>query len=162
MLMTKAPRLGSVKSRLSNEIGDIHAVEVYKCFLLDIIETLVQLGEDFIIYYTPRGAKELLSELLGNKEYKLQSGSDLGERLYNGMEMANELNYKYCIALASDVPDITVDYLRWTVESLKTHDVVVGPSTDGGYNLIGLDLDLNSIGFLLVLNGEQTLFMMRQ
>ena len=59
--------------------------------------------------------------------------------------MENELNYKYCIALASDVPDITVDYLCESVESLKTHDVVIGPSKDGGYYLLGMKMMYESV-----------------
>jgi rSAM/selenodomain-associated transferase 1 len=143
--MTKAPIIGSVKSRLGAEIGEQHAAEIYKRFLMDIVETLNRFGEDFIIYYTPEDALDLLIDIFGiDMQYIPQTGRDLGERLYNGLDKARELGYQYAIALASDVPDLNVDYLREAIESLKKDQLVIGPSSDGGYNLIGYDLSINN------------------
>jgi len=159
LLMTKVPVIGGVKSRLGAEIGESHAAMLYRCFLLDEVETLDQLGEDYIIYYTPEDGRSLLVRLLGDQLYEPQRGVDLGERLYYGLEMARRLGYTHGVALASDVPDITVDYLRQVVEALRTRDVVVGLSSDGGYNLIGFRLGLNSRSFFTDVNwGTQTVF----
>ena len=56
LLMTKAPRVGLVKTRLATEIGAIHAAGLYSCFLLDIIEILKLTGFEIIVYYTPEDA----------------------------------------------------------------------------------------------------------
>ena len=51
--MTKAPRVGNVKSRLASELGEAHAAGLYKAFLLDILDALKSIDTPFIIYYTP-------------------------------------------------------------------------------------------------------------
>lgn len=146
--MTKAPIIGEVKSRLGEEIGNQHAVKIYTCFLMDMSETLNRLGEDFIIYYTPEQALDVLKSIIGeDKNYIPQFGKNLGERLYSGLEKIKELGYSHGFALASDVPDLSLDYLKEAIESLKKHQLVIGPSFDGGYNLIGYDLAFNSIDF---------------
>lgn len=140
--MTKAPILGSVKSRLAAEIGVHHALELYRCFLLDIIKVLRQIDSDYIVYYTPSDALPELSNFLGEQTYWKQVGVDLGERLFNGLKKAYVHGYSHAVAMASDIPDIPLEYLLETLEALRTSDAVIGPSTDGGYNLIGLDLSM--------------------
>ena len=153
LLMTKTPILGDVKSRLATEIGETSALELYTCFLKDMVETLRGLDADYIIYYTPEESLDLLKNYLGaNHKFVPQVGNDLGERIYQGLEIAHTLGYQYSIALASDVPDITENYLRKARMELMRHQAVIGPSHDGGYNLIGFNLeDINS-GFF---NGLQ-------
>ena len=148
LLMAKTPRIGEVKSRLGVEIGDPSAFNLYTCFLRDMVETLRGLEVDYIIYYTPEETLDLLKEYLGEShKYMSQVGDNLGEKLYNGLKKARALGYHYSIALASDAPDIKDDYLREACMALLHHQAVIGPSHDGGYNLIGLDLDLNNPDF---------------
>jgi glycosyltransferase A (GT-A) superfamily protein (DUF2064 family) len=97
--------------------------------------------------------------LLGDQIYEPQRGVDLGERIYYGLKMLRRLGYTHGVALASDVPDITVDYLRGIIKALRRGDVVIGPSSDGGYNLIGLRLDINSKNFFTDVNwGTETVY----
>ena len=142
LLMTKAPRVGAVKSRLASELGEVHSAGLYMAFLLDILETLRSIGAPFIVYFTPENAIDELRAHLGDDvQYFPQRGADLGERLYNGMLLAEELGYRCAVALASDVPDISVEYLMECVQALDQCSSVIGPSIDGGYNLIGLNLE---------------------
>ena len=145
--MTKAPRLGYVKSRLGVEIGVHHALGLYRCFLLDMVKILAELDQEFIVYFTPGNAESELLNLLGKQEFMKQVGENLGERLFNGLEMAYIKGYTHAVALASDVPDISHEYLVEVVEMLKIHDGVIGPSTDGGYNLIGFELSKNRLDY---------------
>lgn len=146
--MTKVPIAGTVKTRLALEIGEIKAAEIYKCFLLDILEKLSEVSTDVIVYYTPQEALSDLKNLIGASHYYMtQKGNDLGDRLYNGLKIAKKLGYRYAIALATDIPDIPVEYLIKSVDSLVKSTAVIGPSVDGGYNLIGFDLDYNDIHF---------------
>ena len=160
LLMTKAPRVGDVKSRLATEMGNERAAELYRCFLLDLLDTLKEVGTPFIIYYTPADALDELKIMLGEEhQFIPQEGGDLGERLYHGLEIAKKLGYRSTIALASDVPDITEEYLTGCVEALGMHEAVIGPSTDGGYNLIGLNLDHLDERFFTGINwGTDTVF----
>jgi rSAM/selenodomain-associated transferase 1 len=142
--MTKVPMMGKVKSRLGAEIGEKHAYMLYRCFLLDMVELLSELGEDYIIYYSPEHAIEILNSIIGqDMRYIYQIGENLGERLYNGLEKVRELGYRFGFALASDVPNLSLEYLKEAIESMKKHHLVIGPSFDGGYNLIGYNLKIN-------------------
>jgi len=158
--MTKAPRVGEVKSRLASEYGEEYAAGLYRCFLLDLLETLKTTGVPFIIYFTPADALDELRTLMGDDYiYVAQGKGDLGDRLYNGLVKAKELGYRRVVALASDVPDIPVEYLTLCVDSLVSHDAVIGPSLDGGYNLIGLNLEfIDSRFFTGITWGTDTVF----
>ena len=146
--MTKVPIAGEVKTRLSGEIGEQHATEVYKCFILDTLNTLEQIGIPIIVYFTPEDQLETLMETTGNRyEFIPQVGKDLGKRLYNGFEIAKKKGYKHAFALATDVPDIGHSILEDCITNLYEHEAVLGPCPDGGYYLIGLQLDKNDEKF---------------
>ena len=137
--MAKYPTVGDVKTRLGETIGYEEATKFYKCFLKDMVEKVRQLETPFFIYYTPDDKEEDLKQLLGeNLKYVPQKGADLGERLYNCFKVSSKMGYPATIALASDVPDLPVSLLREAVKKLKVYDSVLGPSSDGGYYLIGL------------------------
>lgn len=137
--MTKYPTVGDVKTRLGESMGYDEAAKLYKCFLKDTVEKVKQLGIPFFVYYTPDDMEEKFKQLLGeNLEYVPQKGVDLGERLYNGFKTSALMEYPAAIALASDVPDLPVSILRKSVKKLESYESVLGPSSDGGYYLIGL------------------------
>jgi rSAM/selenodomain-associated transferase 1 len=146
--MTKTPIKGQVKTRLAKKIGVLNATELYKCFIKDILNILKQTGIPVIIYYTPKQSKNKLISIIGKQyQYVPQKGSNLGERLYNGLEKCKELGYECAVALASDIPDIPVKLLTDTIKRLEDHQAVLGPCPDGGYYLIGLHLDQNDKHF---------------
>lgn len=137
--MVKAPINGEVKTRLIEKIGEYHSTELYKRFLLDIVEKISEIDTPTIIYYTPESELENLISLLGNSnKYIHQKGEDLGERLLNGFKYTKKLGYKSAIALATDVPDLPTDIINESINSIKEYGAVIGPSPDGGYYLIGL------------------------
>jgi len=68
----------------------------------------------------------------------LQEGATLGERLTRAFAQAFAQHPTPVIALGSDAPELTADWICEAVAALSRHDVVVGPTHDGGYHLIGL------------------------
>jgi rSAM/selenodomain-associated transferase 1 len=137
--MAKYPTVGDVKTRLGVTMGFEEATRLYICFLRDIVEKVRQLETPFFVYYTPDDLENEFKKLLGEDLiFVPQKGKDLGERLYNGFKSSSMMGYSAAIALASDVPDIPVSILGEAVEKLRLHDSVLGPSSDGGYYLIGL------------------------
>ncbi len=137
--MAKYPKVGDVKTRLGKVMGYEEATRLYICFLKDTVEKVRQLETPFFIYYTLNDMEEDFKQLLGeNLKYVSQKGADLGERLYNGFKVSSMMGYPASIALASDVPDLPVSILWDAVKKLKDFDSVLGPSSDGGYYLIGL------------------------
>ena len=70
-------------------------------------------------------------------EKQLQIGSDLGERMANAFDFVLKKHTSACI-IGSDCPTLSVDILQQSFEKLVVFDCVLGPSTDGGYYLLGL------------------------
>jgi hypothetical protein len=66
-----------------------------------------------------------------------QKGTDLGQRMYNALSYALSFCEK-AILIGSDCPTITTQILENAVKALDENDLVLGPSKDGGYYLIGM------------------------
>lgn len=138
LFFAKSPIKGQVKTRLSAEIGDDQAVELYKCFVEDLIALLEGLKLHFKCCFRPPDAKQVFIKWLGQKHcYIPQTGDNLGERLENAFRMTFEENFTKALVIGSDSPDLPADFLREALQALDTYDAVVGPCLDGGYYLIG-------------------------
>lgn len=138
LLFVKAPIRGQVKSRLAAEVGDETALDLYKCFVQDIVGTLDGSGYPFRICFYPRdGEKEVAALLGGSYRIMSQEGNDLGERMENAFRRIFAEAYDRAILIGSDIPDLTAEVFRDALDSLGSDDVVIGPAADGGYYLIG-------------------------
>ncbi len=143
-LMVKVPIAGAVKTRLTPPLTSGEAETLSACFLRDMATTLSGLSGDEtegVVLYTPVGAEEILHDLLPNK-FRLvpQQGETLGERLTNAAtELLNGEFDSVCL-INSDSPTLPSEILSNAVSLLahKGDRVVLGPSQDGGYYLIGL------------------------
>ncbi len=137
ILFAKSPEACKVKTRLCPPLSYTQAAELYKAFLQDTAQTCLQLEEvDLVLAYT--GAREPLEALLGSGwQFTAQIGEDLGERLIHASRWALEQDYRRIVIIGSDSPSLPLDYLREALDALHTNEVVLGPSVDGGYYLIG-------------------------
>jgi uncharacterized protein len=146
LLYLKFPEHGNVKTRLANTLGHTHAVALYRCFIVDILAMLrnaAQNGEsDACICYAPESAEQAFREWLGTAYgYFPQHGHDLGERMGDSFRQAFEAGYTKAILIGSDLPDLPAEHITTAFAQLDTHDVVIGPTDDGGYYLIGFRKD---------------------
>jgi glycosyltransferase A (GT-A) superfamily protein (DUF2064 family) len=92
-----------------------------------------------VIAYLPPGEQAYFAELAPDFESYQQEGRDLGARLDNGLTHYLGLGYRHVAAVNSDGPTLPLAYLIAAFEgSGREADVVLGPSDDGGYYLIGL------------------------
>ncbi len=142
LFFVKSPTSGRVKTRLARELGPANATGLYKSFVLDILAVLSGLDTNFKICFTPPEAQDALANWLGNGfSYLPQKGRDLGARMKNAFEQAFADGFDRVIIVGSDIPDLPADFIRQAFSALDTHDAVIGPSTDGGYYLIGFSKD---------------------
>jgi rSAM/selenodomain-associated transferase 1 len=138
LLFIKAPVRGQVKSRLAAAIGGETALELYRNFILDIIDSVKKTGYPFrICYYPPDAGAEVSSWLAGQYRIMPQQGGDLGERMENAFLRCFSEGFERAILIGSDLPDLTPAVLQEAMASLNKNDVVIGPASDGGYYLIG-------------------------
>jgi rSAM/selenodomain-associated transferase 1 len=164
-IMTKAPQPGRVKTRLVPPLTPEQAAELNKCFLRDTAGAIsgapsgalrvanpasvrLHVGVQRrpvqsrgIAVYTPVGAESAYVDIIPADFYLLpQRGDAFGERLYFAVEDLFKCGFDSVCLIDSDSPTVPSESFAEAVELLSTSvdQVVLGPSDDGGYYLIGV------------------------
>lgn len=140
-IMAKAPRPGTVKTRLCPPLLPTEAAALYRCFLLDKIAAVGALADaQPVIAYTPDDARAEFEGLALGFSLVAQAGRDLGERLHSTLAGLLAAGHAGAIAVDSDTPTLPAAFLQQAVHCLGRPgpDVVLGPTDDGGYYLIGV------------------------
>ncbi len=140
IIFARYPTIGKVKTRLAKDTNGDFARSFYKLcagFLLKTIGRLKSFNK--YLFYTEADEKEKVMKWAGsNYFYALQSGTDLGERMLNAFELAFSHYAEKVIILGTDVPDLNSAIIKEAEEKLDDVDLVIGPSHDGGYYLLGM------------------------
>ena len=142
-IMTKAPRAGKVKTRLQPPLTAEEAAALNVCFLRDTASAISRAGENArgVAVYTPAEAGHEYDEILP-PDFKLlpQRGDGFGERLLLAAEDLLRVGFQSCCLIDSDSPMVTAEAFREAVDALQcqAERVVLGPTDDGGYYLIGM------------------------
>ena len=141
-VMAKAPRAGRVKTRLSPPLTLEQTAALNVRFLKDTTENLAGVaGAAGVISYTPQGDEALFAGILPETfALVLQRGEGFGERLLAAAEDILAIGYGAVCLIDSDSPTVPFAAYEKAVAALKQPGdrVVIGPSADGGYYLIGL------------------------
>lgn len=140
-IMAKAPRPGEVKTRLCPPLLAAEAAALYRCFLLDKIAAVRALvGAHPVLAYTPDETHAEFAALAPDFTLVPQRGLDLGARLHTTLAGLLAAGHPGAIAIDSDTPTLPREFLQQAVDCLARPgpDVVLGPTEDGGYYLIGV------------------------
>jgi rSAM/selenodomain-associated transferase 1 len=138
VLFARNPVLGQVKTRLQSKFDEATVLKLYTCFLEDSIDKICSLKEvvPFIGAYPDTSSKyfKIISE---QKKITIipQEGDDLGERMKNAFLKLQEDGFQKVVIIGSDSPSLPLSYIEAAFDS--DCEVVIGPSADGGYYLIG-------------------------
>jgi hypothetical protein len=141
--MTKAPRAGLVKTRLTPPLSADEASSLNVCFLRDISRTITKVGGNAmgVGCFTPSGAESAYRDILP-VEFQLlaQRDGDLSQRLGGAIEDLIALGFASVCLINSDSPTAPASVFAEAARALSSldADVVIGPSDDGGYYLIGI------------------------
>lgn len=144
----KWPEPGRVKTRLAVSLGDEGALAAHIELTCAVLGNLVATGKPLTFWWDRaepddrRFARPILDRLADAGVGQVsQTGSDLGERmsraLATGLASASR-----AVIVGSDCPSVDPDYIEQAFASLLEADVVLGPSDDGGFVLIGSRRDL--------------------
>jgi uncharacterized protein len=144
--MTKAPRAGTVKTRLVPPLTAEEAAELNICFLRDISQGIQRSKETTgkgagVAVYTPVGAEDAYEKILPPEFFLMpQRGQQFGDRLCSAAEDLFSVGFESVCLINSDSPTVPADYFSQATRVLAESDgrIVLGPSDDGGYYLIGL------------------------
>ena len=139
--MAKAPWPGTVKTRLCPPLDASEAASLYRCFLIDkiaAVRSLVNVRP--VIAYSPDESRAEFAGLAPDFALVPQRGADLGARLHTTLSGLLRDGHPGAIAVDSDTPTLPREFLQQAVDCLARRevDVVLGPTEDGGYYLIGL------------------------
>lgn len=144
-VMAKAPRAGRVKTRLTPSLSPEEGAAINICFLRDTTENIFAVAASGravgIVSYTPVGDEALFDGLLP-PEFALipQRGDGFGERLLATAQDLLACGYGSVCLIDSDSPTVPAKAFSQAVAELEREGdrIVIGPSNDGGYYLIGL------------------------
>lgn len=142
LLFAKLPRPGTVKTRLGAELGMAAAADAYRRLTACVLRALPpELAVR--VCYAPDGAgaemEAWLSPLLsGHATFHPQGDGDLGRRMARAFAEAFATGAARVVIIGSDCIDLTPELFAEAYAALAEVDAVLGPSTDGGYYLLGL------------------------
>lgn len=147
VVFAKSPISGRVKTRLVPGIPSDEAAELYKAFILDTTNKVSNLKcKRVAIAYTPENAEGTFRKLVGKSIILLpQKGRNLGEKMKNVFKHSFAEGAKRVVIIGTDSPTIPKSLIQRAFDVLKKVSVVIGPTFDGGYYLIGLSEHNNDI-----------------
>jgi uncharacterized protein len=138
VIMAKAPRPGVVKTRLASSLPVQAVTAFYRCLLDDTLELALSLGGVEVAIMCPELHVNELARLAGNRASVVaQKGEGLAAGLTSVFAHFAEDHQRRTIAFNSDSPHLPRSVLEDAFQMLAAHDVVVGPTHDGGYYLVG-------------------------
>ena len=135
IVFVKAPRPGFVKTRLAAAIGDQAACDAYRQLTETVLAKLTPLPHVELRFAPDDTENEIAPWLRNDWTARPQGEGDLGQRMHRAFTDANGP----AIIIGSDCPHLELSDLEAAADTLKEYDLVLGPATDGGYWLIGLN-----------------------
>lgn len=145
IIFAKAPVPGKVKTRLQTHLSAEECAELHVSFIIDTIKTAKMVeGVELFLSCHPDIENPFFQEVSRKFDIRLlpQDGNDLGERMANSIKTGLNTGYEKIIIIGSDSPDLPPDFIQEGFKRLDLSDMVIGPSVDGGYYLIGGRKDL--------------------
>lgn len=138
VIMAKAPRPGMVKTRLIESLPAQAVTALYRCLLEDTLAMAMSLKGVEVAVMCPERDQAELNDLLGSTVLVVaQDGPGLAAGLTSVFRRFTAAGRQHVIAFNSDSPHLAPSVLENAFEILASHDVVVGPTHDGGYYLVG-------------------------
>jgi len=135
IIFVRNPVLGKVKTRIAAAMGDENALAVYKYLLQHTKDITNGLPVTRFVFYADEIA---INDLWNGYEKCLQSGSNLGERMSDAFECLFEKGFTKIVIIGSDCFELDEKMISGSFLKLNEYEIVIGPATDGGYYLLGM------------------------
>jgi len=135
----KRPRPGEVKTRLIPELGAGPATALYRAMVEETLRRTAPGEYSRRLFFSPPGAgPEIESWLRRGERCTAQVGSSLGERMARAFDATFEDGARRTALIGTDLPWLDRKRVLAALAALEEHDMVLGPSEDGGYYLVAL------------------------
>jgi hypothetical protein len=143
LIFTRYPEAGQTKTRLIPALGAVGAAQVHRQMAEHTLAQVKHLQqrrtvEAEIHFSGSQGQADMKAWLGAEWTYHRQSEGDLGDRLISALTTSFESGAEAALVIGTDCPGLHADFMATALDLLQTHDLVLGPATDGGYYLIGL------------------------
>lgn len=133
LVFARAPELGAVKTRLEPALGRERTLALYRAFLADTLASARQAGARVVLAHT-QGAPE---ERAFADDAFAQQGASFGARFDHALAHARARTRGPLVLVGADTPHLGPDALRAALATLRGRDAILGPSTEGGFYLLG-------------------------
>ena len=138
IIFIRSPEKGRVKTRLAKGVGETAALELYRCFVMDVLDMVRSTPWALRVYYYPENAFPRIRGWLGDDlDLFPQQGTTLGDKMENALADTFIAEYERAVLIGSDLPDLPSQILDTAFKGLDQCSAAIGPSRDGGYYLIG-------------------------
>jgi rSAM/selenodomain-associated transferase 1 len=138
IIFTRNPEFGKCKTRLAATVGDEAALNIYTFLLEHTVAITKDLAVEKQVHYSVKIRENDLWDKSVYSKNK-QEGPDLGMRMQYAFKQGFEQGYKNIIIIGSDMFDMNQTDLEVAFEALNRSNFVIGPATDGGYYLLGMN-----------------------
>ena len=135
---TRVPKPGVTKTRLLPILKPEQCAQLHWCFLRELAEVYKKTDAHLFVAYTPDANWEQLKSVFPDAGYIAQKGADLGERMYRAIRTVLKLGYESVVLTGTDLPTMKAEHLQSGFSALEASDIAIGPTSDGGYYLIGM------------------------
>ncbi len=137
---------GRVKTRLAAAVGNEAASVVYRQFIHTLVKRFDQTGDQRVLCFTPSDRSGAFDSLGGDQWLnEPQASGDLGERMTAYFASCFDRGAQRVVLIGSDSPTMPIEYVESAFQFLRETDVVLGPTDDGGYYLVGASCDASEM-----------------
>jgi rSAM/selenodomain-associated transferase 2/rSAM/selenodomain-associated transferase 1 len=147
ILFGRYPVPGRTKTRLIPSIGPVGAADLQRRYTQKSLTTALQTGlpASSVAFCYTGGTAAQVKQWLGHSGigFSRQVGDNLGNRMRNALQAALDRGDRPVVLVGTDIPAMTAEHLETAFRALNRHDLVLGPSRDGGYWLIGMNRPVN-------------------
>jgi rSAM/selenodomain-associated transferase 1 len=138
IIFQKNTELGKVKTRIAQTLGKQEALEIYQVLVNYTHQQLQPIECEKLLYYS-----EFIEEDFKNfdKTYSafIQTEGDLGQKMGDAFQNQFRDGFSKLLIIGTDCPEISAEIIQEAFEKLENTDIVIGPASDGGYYLLGLN-----------------------
>ena len=139
IIFARNPELGKVKTRLARTMGNEKVLEIYESLLQHTFSISKNTDAAVFVFVAEEKSKEdTKTDLFQNFTTIHQEGADLGSRMLHAFTTIFARGYSDICIIGSDCITLTEDHLEEAFTKLGAYDIVIGPSEDGGYYLLGM------------------------
>lgn len=135
VVFARRPELGRVKTRLAAVLDAEDVLLLYRAFLRDTLESARRSGARVALAHTP-GPADFPEARLADVRLE-QRGATFGERFDDALAQARAAAEGPVVLVGADTPHLPPDALRGALDALDESEAVIGPSSEGGFHLVG-------------------------